>query len=1185
MVRGPFSTNVTWGATDSFAMTKDNSTGYWAVTVTNARPGQEYKYVLKRNGDTNDYWKHDPRAVWVRNGNSVIYDHAAFDWGSVTRPNIPVSQQVMYEMHIGSFYDPNPNNGRPGTFDDAIQRLDYLQRLGVNVLAVMPVNEFGGDYSWGYNPHYPYAIESAYGGPDGLKRFVKAAHQRGMKVQIDVVHNHWLEAATKPDDSVWQFDGLANPYFFSEAAKQSTSWGPRPDYDNPEVRNYIQDHIKLLLNEFKVDGLRWDSPQNILGYDSTQKGSNPNTVLSSAKSMLMAINRMIHEQYPERWSIAEDADLLTVRPAGGDYLTGSFKDLLRVDDSKDSFDGHWQTSFHNEIVPEVAKALPDATRISNKVSGWSEPPGYRIIFTENHDKSGDLNIGKDTSYPLLGWRLANRMDPSNQTVTAGQKALNRTNSIVDPTVRKKTLLNAALTFTAPGTPMLFMGQELGAIDSFSDAKTIDWRAALNQHRIFRAHRDLVSLRGTLPALQRLELSSSPAAISQDGTLMVYWRNGASPSENIVVLFNFSNQNLEISCPFPSDGKWYVHFNSDWTVYGSDFGNYGPSANEVMVNSFWGTVPLAGNSVIILALSVSSPNRIIDDVVADGIPDGWQVLAGATNSAGDNDQDGFSNLNEFLLGLDPNEANPTLVKGTLTGWGATSSIMKVNDSPDTLAYLQMTETASSGQEAKFLSPEGWFGTSTNLGTASISTPGSNIAHATLSNGYAYFTFNTSNKAYAITNFTPNLGVMDQDNDGMDDRWESWFGVSDPLADPDSDGFTNLEEFKRGSDPKAWNRPVLALAGEFNGWTPGTNRLTYSWNKKWQLDLPFKNATSGAFKFTDGSWSNSWGDNVPADGVADNPSTNNLAIQFNSGNGIYRFQIDEETLAYRVTYDPTDANFDGIQDAWVSYYGLTASSDFATADPDGDGISNLAEFRRFSSPSVVDRMSVVGNRSPLAWSPDDAPLRMNWSDVRQRWEWVGNFTAGSLAFKFASGPGWSGLNYGTGGGLAANTASATGTSDLSASLASSRYRFAFSEMTGAYSVESFPVSSEWRETNGLSLMGAWTNDTDQDGVNDLLEYALGGNPNLMADGKSLQSLSLTQATGTNRLRLEWLERNDGGSTLSVTPELATNLGGPWSSLPSSLAANQTEMPANHQRREVTTPIDSTNRKFLRLKVTGP
>ncbi|NBU73511.1 MAG: hypothetical protein EBS53_19065, partial [Bacteroidetes bacterium] len=191
VVRGPFGTNVTWGVTDSFAMTKDNATGYWATTVTAARPGQEYKYVLKRAGDTNDYWKQDPRAVWVRNGNSVIYDHSAFNWSNVSRPSIPVGRQVMYEMHIGSFYDPNPNDGRPGTFDDAVLRLDYLQRLGVNVLAVMPVNEFGGDYSWGYNPEHVYAIESAYGGPDGLKRFVKAAHERGMKVQIDVVHNHY----------------------------------------------------------------------------------------------------------------------------------------------------------------------------------------------------------------------------------------------------------------------------------------------------------------------------------------------------------------------------------------------------------------------------------------------------------------------------------------------------------------------------------------------------------------------------------------------------------------------------------------------------------------------------------------------------------------------------------------------------------------------------------------------------------------------------------------------------------------------------------------------------------------------------------------------------------------------------------------------------------------------------------
>ena len=158
-VRGQFNS---WGET---VMTKDAITDYWAVTNSAARPGQEYKYFLKWAGNTNGSWKQDPRAVEVRNGNSVIYDQEAFAWGSGTSPVIPAAQQVMYQMHVGTFNDPDPQDGRPGTFYDAIRRLDYLQRLGVNVLVLMPVHEFGGDLSWGYNPESVHAIESAYGGP------------------------------------------------------------------------------------------------------------------------------------------------------------------------------------------------------------------------------------------------------------------------------------------------------------------------------------------------------------------------------------------------------------------------------------------------------------------------------------------------------------------------------------------------------------------------------------------------------------------------------------------------------------------------------------------------------------------------------------------------------------------------------------------------------------------------------------------------------------------------------------------------------------------------------------------------------------------------------------------------------------------------------------------------------------
>jgi hypothetical protein len=430
-------------------------------------------------------------------------------------------------------------------------------------------------------------------------------------------------------------------------------------------------------------------------------------------------------------------------------------------------------------------------------------------------------------------------------------------------------------------------------------------------------------------------------------------------------------------------------------------------------------------------------------------------------------------------------------------------------------------------------------------------------------------------------------VDSDNNGMDDRWEAWHGVTDPNGDPDGDGFTNVQEFQRGSHPTVWNRPAMGMAGLNGNWTANANPLVYFWHNSWRQDLPFRNGSTSQFKFTStaGDTTTWWGDIQP-DGVADDNASEqqNININFNQGSGIYRFQFNEASSAYQITYDATDANADGIQDAWVTYYGLSGSNALATADPDGDGISNLAEFRRLSSPSVVDRMSVVGHRSPLAWAPDDAPLRMTWSDVRQRWEWTGNFTAGSVDFKFASGPGWGGSNYGTGAGVAANTAATSGGSNLAANLAAGRHRFTFSETNGGYTVQSFPVSTEWREVNGLPAAGAWTNDTDKDGVVDLLEYALGGSPTNGADGRTLQAITNTNVGGTNRLVLQWLQRTDGGSSLAITPELTTDLAGSWSPLTASNAGSQSNVPTNHVRKEVSTPQDGS-KKFLRLKVSGP
>lgn len=854
------------------AMTKESATGYWTATVAEARPNQEYKYFLRWPGNTTGVWKHDPRAVWVRNGNSVVYDHSVFDWGTGPRPSIPVDRQVMYELHVGSFYDPNPDDHRPATFDHAVARLDYLQRLGVNVIALMPVHEFGGNYSWGYNPEHLFAIEAAYGGPDGLKRLVKAAHARGMKVQLDVVHNHW----NPPIDGLWEFDGPDNLYYPADPLLRWTPWGDRPDYAKQEVRRFIMENIRTLIEDYRIDGFRWDSPQNILGYDTKQKGANPDTVWREGKSMLMAINRMIDQEYPGRWSIAEDADLLTVRPDGAWYPEGSFLDQLRVEDAADSFDGHWQTSFHNEITPQIASAWPDVGRILGKVSGWSEPPGYRVIFTDNHDKSGSLN--NET-------RLANRMDP----LSPGSK-----------TARRKTLLNAVLTLTAPGTPMLWMGQEFHATGTFTDRVPLDWRAAFGQHRIFRAHRDLLLLRENLPALRNSDLSTAPGGLNEDLGLVVYWRQaGGDAAQDVVVFLNFSGQTrTEFSVPLPASGSWHVRLNTDWPAYGADFGHAGPSGVVTATlrnGQARATMTIAPHSAIILARSPAAPGAALDDADGNGLPDGWEAMA---------------------------------------------------------------------------------------------------------------------------------------------------GVSDPEADEDH-----------------------------------------------------------------------------------------------------------------------------------------------------DGISNAAEFRRSSDPWRADRMFLVGSRAPLAWTPDGEPLRMNWSDQRQRWEWTGTFTAGALAFKFARGPGWEGANYGTGAGITAGTAAATGTNNLATTLAAGRYRFAFRETDGVYTAQSFPVSAEWWETRGLPAPWPasaddprWANDTDGDGFSHRLEYALGGNPTDAADGRTLQTLVRTNSGGSDHLVLEWLERTDGGSSLAVIPQVSTDLPAGWVPVPAAHVAARLGDPLNHQRRAVSVPLEGAA-KFLRLRVTGP
>jgi 1,4-alpha-glucan branching enzyme len=215
--------------------------GFWSVDVPDARPGQEYRYLI-RYGET-ELWRLDPYARALTNsaGNSIIVD-PAFAWGDGDFQMPSWNELVIYEMHVGSFHVTEP--GRPGTFQSAVEKLDYLAGLGINAIEIMPATEFAGGYSWGYNVAHPFAVESDYGGPLGMKHFVDEAHRRGIAVFLDVVMNH----VGPSDNALWQYDGWSENegggIYFYQDGRAETPWGhTRPDYGRSEAVSYT--HLTL----------------------------------------------------------------------------------------------------------------------------------------------------------------------------------------------------------------------------------------------------------------------------------------------------------------------------------------------------------------------------------------------------------------------------------------------------------------------------------------------------------------------------------------------------------------------------------------------------------------------------------------------------------------------------------------------------------------------------------------------------------------------------------------------------------------------------------------------------------------------------------------------------------------------------------------------------------------------------
>jgi len=507
--------------------------GYWYGFVAGAEPGQEYKYRIV-NGDQ-ELFRVDPYARQVTNsvGNGVIYDGDAFDWEGDDFACPPHNQLVIYETHVGSFATDSP--GEVGDLHGLTDRLDHFEHLGVNAVQIMPVAEFAGDYSWGYNPAHIFAVESAYGGPDALKRFVREAHKRGIAVILDVVYNHFGPS----DLNLWQFDGWSQDdkggiYFYNDW-KSSTPWGDtRPDYGRGEVRQFIHDNALSWLADFHLDGLRYD----MTPYVRSVAGSGID--LPEGWSLMRWINGDIRERFPGRITIAEDLH-------GMPEVTSTGEDGAL-------FHSQWDAHFVHP-VREALIVADDAWRSTTEVVdavSYSYGDAFaRVIYTESHDEVAN---GKA--------RVPQEVNPDDPTGWYAQK---------------RSTLGAGLVFTSPGIPMIFQGQEFLEGGWFRDDVPVDWDRNEEFSGIVRMYRDLVRL--------RLDRKGASAGLTGQGTRIIHnneaanvvayqrWRDHG-PDDDVVVVVNLSATPVEgYRIGMPAPGEWRLLLNSDARIYSTAFSNH------------------------------------------------------------------------------------------------------------------------------------------------------------------------------------------------------------------------------------------------------------------------------------------------------------------------------------------------------------------------------------------------------------------------------------------------------------------------------------------------------------------------------------------------------------------------------------------------------------------------------------
>ncbi|MFI1203141.1 malto-oligosyltrehalose trehalohydrolase [Streptomyces sp. NPDC020883] len=392
--------------------------GWWHARAP-ARDGDRYAFRLDGGPP-----RPDPCAARLPEGPGgpgAVVDHARFAWRHPW-PGRPLPGAVLYELHIGT-YTPE------GTFDAAAARLGHLADLGITHVSLMPVCPFPGRHGWGYDGIAPWAVHEPYGGPDGLKRFVDAAHGHGLGVVLDVVHNHLGPSGNHLPEF--------GPYF-TDAHR--TPWGAAVNLDAPgsdEVRRYLIGSALGWLRDYRVDGLRLDAVHAL----HDDRAQHFLAELSAAVDALAA--RLRRPLFLIAESDRNDPRTTAPRANGGLGLHAQWNDDFHhaLHTALTGESHGYYADFARAPLAALAKTLTGGFFHDGSHSSFrgrrhgapldlrTTPPHRLLAYAQTHDQIGNRAYG----------------DRLTATLSPGLLAC-----------------AAALVLCSPFTPMLFMGEEWGA---------------------------------------------------------------------------------------------------------------------------------------------------------------------------------------------------------------------------------------------------------------------------------------------------------------------------------------------------------------------------------------------------------------------------------------------------------------------------------------------------------------------------------------------------------------------------------------------------------------------------------------------------------------------------------------------------------------------------------------------------